>query len=282
MCEYSGFSVLQAFTTYILVKCKFLCHYLYGKHLVHSHLLLAPAKTYGLVLWLFLTRIHSCWNLQEEASGCTLVQWRSLVLKWHPALIFHLIGLSLSHCGTRSPVSLFAFLGGQEENAWPVASEQKFLWGNLLVTITWMFWSNVSLWACCSLNLLLGNRLNLLCILSRYLPTKSRSPAYLGGTISKSLLSLKTYESLQQFSCWPPSPIPGHSLDNRMLGTEDFAYFLLFMPGLPLMNAHKVCSPDTNCHTQNYVPSKYMYWSLRCPWYFRMCSTWRKGHERGI
>ena len=225
MCEYSSFSVLQPFTTYILVKWKFLCHYLYGKHLVHSCLVLAPAKTYRLVLWLFPTRIHSCWNRQESAFGCTVVQWSSLVLRWHPALIFHLIGLSLSHCGTRAPVSLFAFVGGQEDNGWPVASEQKFLCGNLLVAITWMIWSNVSLfhqWACCSLNLLLVCKQNFLCIQSRHLPTKSQSPASLGGTIRQSFLRLKTYESVQWFSYWPPLPIPGHSPDNRMLGTEDF------------------------------------------------------------
>lgn len=174
------------------------------------------------------------------------------------------------------------FFGGTRRKCLTSGFRAEISVRKLLVTITWMFWSNVSLWACCSLNLLLGNRLNFLWILSRYPPTKSRSPAYLDGTIRKSLLRLKTYKSFQQFSYWPPSPLPGHSLDNRMLGTEDFPYILLFMPGLPLMNAHKVCSPDTNCHTQNYVPSKYMYWSLRCPWYFRMCSMWRQGHERGI
>lgn len=102
---------------------------------------------------------------------------------------------------------------------------QSSLCGNLFVAITWMFWSNVSLfhqWACCSLNLLLVSRLNFLCIPSRYLPTKSQSPASLGGTIRQSFLRLKTYESLQWFSYWPPLPIPGHSPDNRMLGTEDF------------------------------------------------------------
>ena len=73
MSGYSGFSVLQPFTTYIPVECRFLHHYLFGKHLVDSRLVLTAAKTSSLVLWLFLTRIHWCRDLQEPGSGRPVV-----------------------------------------------------------------------------------------------------------------------------------------------------------------------------------------------------------------